>query len=254
MAKVASFAKRVFYRKRPASRPPPETATVKQLLLDIAPPPAPTLGNFVVGANTELLAALSSVLDGSAGERFVYLWGGTGCGKSHLLAGFAAEAAVLGMRVGFIAGGTDACRADDLAACDVIVVDDVLKLDADSQVGLFDLINRLRDGTGLLLVSGPFAPMHLKLRPDLATRLGQCLIYQTQCLSDADKQQALISHAQGRGFTLPMDAASYLLRKWKRDLPSLMAVLDALDRYSLEVKRPITVPLVREVLGLLPVE
>jgi hypothetical protein len=31
-----------------------------------------------------------------------------------------------------------------------------------------------------------------------------------------------------------------------------MAVLDALDRYSLEVKRPITVPLLREVLGSLP--
>ena len=225
---------------------------MKQLLLDIAPPPAPTLGNFVVGANAELLAALRGVLDGSAGERFIYLWGGTGCGKSHLLAGFATEAKALGMRVCRIAGGMDVCRADDMAGYDVVVLDDVLRLDGDSQVGLFDLINRLRDGTGLLLVSGPFAPMHLKLRPDLATRLGQCLVYQTQCLSDEDKQQALISHAQGRGFTLPLDAAGYLLRKWKRDLPALMTVLDALDRYSLEVKRPITVPLVREVLALLP--
>jgi DnaA family protein len=82
--------------------------------------------------------------------------------------------------------------------------------------------------------------------------LGQSLVYQVHCLSDEDKQRALIAHAQGRGFTLPVDAASYLLRKCKRDLSSLMAVLDALDRYSLEVKRPITVPLVREVLALLP--
>jgi DnaA family protein len=225
---------------------------VKQLLLDIAPPPAPTLGNFVAGANGEVVATLRGVLDGSAGERFVYLWGGAGCGKSHLLAGFATEAAALGMRVGRVAGGKDACRADELIGCDVVLIDDVLELDTDSQVGLFDLINRLRDGAGLLVVSGPFAPMHLKLRPDLATRLGQCLVYQVQCLSDEDKQQALIAHARGRGFTLPADAARYLLRKWKRDLPSLMAVLDALDRYSLEVKRPITVPLLREVLGSLP--
>jgi DnaA family protein len=225
---------------------------MKQLLLDIAPPPAPTLENFVVGANAELLAALRGVLDGSAGERFVYLWGGGGCGKSHLLAGFLAAADALGMRGRRIAGGKDVCRADDLTACDVVAVDDALKLDADSQIGLFDLINRLRDGTGLLLVTGPFAPMHLRLRPDLATRLGQSLVYQVHCLSDEDKQRALIAHAQGRGFTLPVDAASYLLRKCKRDLSSLMAVLDALDRYSLEVKRPITVPLVREVLALLP--
>jgi len=225
---------------------------MKQLLLDIAPPPAPTLDNFVVGANAELLAALRGVLDGSAGERFAYVWGGAGCGKSHLVAGFAAGAETMGIRVGRVVDGKDVVRADELAGCDAVVVDDVLKLDADSQVGLFDLINRLRDGTGLLLVTGPVAPTHLRLRPDLATRLGQCLVYQVRCLSDADKQQALIAHARERGFTLPLDVATYLLRNWKRDLPSLMAVLDALDRYSLEVKRPITLPLVREVLALLP--
>lgn len=227
---------------------------MKQLLLDIAPLPAPTLDNFVPGANGEALAALRAVLDGSAGERFVYLWGGAGCGKSHLLAGFAAQAAAQGMRVGRVAGGKQACRADDLIGCDAVLVDDVLELDADSQIGLFDLLNRLRDATALLLVTGPVAPMHLNLRRDLATRLGQCLVYRVQCLSDADKQQALIAHARGRGFALPVDVARYLLRKWKRDLPSLMAVLDALDRYSLQVKRPITVPLLREVLALLPAE
>jgi DnaA family protein len=31
-------------------------------------------------------------------------------------------------------------------------------------------------------------------------------------------------------------------------MPTLIAILDALDRYSLEEKRPITVPLVREML------
>ena len=227
---------------------------MKQLVLDIAPPPAPRLDNFVPGGNAVVLAALRGVLDGSAGERFVYLWGGSGCGKSHLSTGFIAAAEAAGMRTCRITGGQDACRSDDLVNCDLVVVDDVLKLDADSQIGLFDLINRFRDSMGLLLVTGPVAPMHLKLRPDLATRLWQCLVYQVRCLSDEDKQQALTAHAQGRGFTLPVDAASYLLRYWKRDLPSLMAVLDAVDRYSLEAKRPITVPLVREVLALLPVE
>jgi DnaA-homolog protein len=58
-----------------------------------------------------------------------------------------------------------------------------------------------------------------------------------------------MTHAQGRGFTLTYEVAAYLLRKWKRDIPSLLAVLDALDRYSLEIKRPVTVPLAREVLA-----
>jgi DnaA family protein len=40
-----------------------------------------------------------------------------------------------------------------------------------------------------------------------------------------------------------------LLRHARRDLPSLLAMLDALDRYSLETKRAITVPLVRELIA-----
>ena len=134
----------------------------------------------------------------------------------------------------------------------MILLDNVLALDDANQARLFNIMNRLRDGSGLLIASGPYAPMHLNIRQDVASRLAQGLVFQVKCLSDEDKTQALIAHAQARGFTLPRDVVAYLLKQWKRDLPSLMAVLEALDRYSLEVKRPITVPLAREVLALLP--
>jgi len=113
-------------------------------------------------------------------------------------------------------------------------------------------MNRMRDGSGLLVVTGPFAPIHLNIRQDLSSRLAQCLVFQVKCLTDEDKAQALMTHALGRGFTLPQDVARYLLKHWRRDIPALLAVLDALDRYSLEVKRPVTVPLTREVLARLP--
>jgi DnaA family protein len=225
---------------------------MKQLVFDISPAPAPTLESFVVGSNGELRAALRGLLAGTVGERFLYVWGGSGCGKSHLLVGFVAAAQKLGLRACCVKGGAEPCHADEAVQCDVVAVDDVPKLDSESQGGLFDLYNRMRDGSGILLTSGPYAPMHLQLRADLATRLGQGLVYQVHCLSDDAKQGALITHAQARGFALPVDVATYLLRKWKRDLPSLMVVLDALDRYSLEVKRPITIPLAREVLQHLP--
>ena len=144
------------------------------------------------------------------------------------------------------------CSEEEATACDLVLVEDVLQLDAAGQNRLFNIMNRLRDGSGLLVVSGPYAPMHLNIRQDLASRLAQCLVFQVKCLSDADKAQALMTHAQGRGFTLSHEVAAYLLRHWKRDIPSLLAVLDALDRYSLEIKRPVTVPLAREVLKQLP--
>ncbi len=220
---------------------------MKQLVFDIAPPPRPTLENFIIGPNAEVLANVRAGLTGKSHERFVYLWGGTGCGKSHLLQALAGAAVAHSQRVYLTGEGP--CSEEAVMACDLVLVDDVLALDADDQSCLFNIMNRMRDTRGSLIVSGPCAPIHLKIREDLASRLAQCLVFQVKCLSDADKAQALMTHAQARGFTLPHEVAAYLLKKWQRDIPSLLAVLDALDRYSLEVKRPVTLPLVREVLA-----
>ena len=56
-------------------------------------------------------------------------------------------------------------------------------------------------------------------------------------------------HADARGFRLSQEVADYLLRHAERDMPSLLALLDALDRYSLANRRAITVPLLRELLN-----
>jgi DnaA family protein len=90
--------------------------------------------------------------------------------------------------------------------------------------------------------------VQLGLRPDLVTRLGWGLVYQVHALTDADKSEALEHYAAARGFSLQPEVRQYLLARVRRDLPTLLAMLDALDRYSLEAKRPITVPLLRELL------
>jgi DnaA family protein len=45
------------------------------------------------------------------------------------------------------------------------------------------------------------------------------------------------------------DVAGYLLARLPRDMASLAAVLEVLDRYSLMRQRALTVPLVREALA-----
>ena len=49
-----------------------------------------------------------------------------------------------------------------------------------------------------------------------------------------------------RGFGLRDDVVAYLLRHSRRDMASLVGMLDALDKYSLETGREITLPLLRE--------
>ena len=79
-----------------------------------------------------------------------------------------------------------------------------------------------------------------------ATRLASGLTYRVLPLSDEQKRAALAAHAHTRGFDLSEDVASYLLTHARRDMGSLMSALDAIDRYSLENRRPVTVPLLKQ--------
>jgi DnaA family protein len=212
-----------------------------QLLLGIAPEWIPTLDNFVPGRNVELLAALRHALAAEKGERGLYLWGETGSGKSHLLQAVVECARASGQSAIY-------ASAEVPEVAQVVVVDAVEKLDESAQVALFTLYNRLRENGGLLLVSGTQAPAFLNLRDDLRTRLGWGLVYQLHALNDAEKAQALKQHAQARGFELPGEVTTYLLRHGRRDLPALLATLDALDEHCLRLKRAASVPLLKEVM------
>jgi len=213
---------------------------MQQLLLQLAPPPAPTLDNFIPGRNGAALQALRDIAGGGA-ERFVYLWGAPGSGRSHLLHGLTRAA---GERGALYRGTVMEGAADNR----VIAVDDVQDLAAGDQDPLFDLYNRVRAGNGALVASGDVAPAQLALRADLRSRLAWGLAFQLHPLSDAEKAAALRAHARARSLELPEDVIAYLLRHARRDMASLIGILDALDRFSLEQKRPLTLPLVRAAL------
>ncbi len=218
---------------------------MKQLALDIASPPEPTLDNFVPGRNAELVVALYAVANNASHERVIYLWGPHGSGRTHLLHAVAHAAREHGRdALAFVPG----IATDDVAAGALVTADDVHLLDAAAQVALFNLHNRLRAGAGVLIASGNAAPAQLAIRADLGTRLAAGLVYQIYELSDDEKGAALRRHAEARGFDLPEDVARYLLRHAPRDMPSLLGMLEALDRYSLETSRAVTVPLLRELL------
>jgi DnaA family protein len=129
-----------------------------------------------------------------------------------------------------------------------VLADDVDKLDEAGQQRVFAAINAARQGEPPVLAAGAQPPAQLVLREDLRTRLAWGLVYQLKPLSDAEKALHLRAEAARRGLRLPDEVVGYLLTRLPRDLPSLNCVLDALDRYSLAAKRPVTLPLVREAL------
>jgi len=75
-------------------------------------------------------------------------------------------------------------------------------------------------------------------------------VYQLHPLNDDEKATALKQHAKERGMKLPDEVTDYCLRFLRRDLATLMAVLDALDKWSLTEKKPVSVPMLRKLLQL----
>ncbi|MBC7781289.1 MAG: DnaA regulatory inactivator Hda, partial [Proteobacteria bacterium] len=188
--------------------------------------------NFVVGRNAEVIAALRAVAAGS-GERFIYLWGDDGSGRTHLLQ-------ALGLST-----------VAKLPAFDprthLYLIDDIERCAEPDQQKLFVLLNDIRGTDSARFIgAGNAAPMHLPLRDDVRTRLAWGLVYQVHALSDVEKAQALTAHAATRGLALPPDVVDYLLAHMPRDMRTLVAIVDALDAHALSQKRTVTVPLARQ--------
>ena len=213
---------------------------MSQLALDLLASAPPSLENYVAGRNAECLQRLRALAQGRRDQRFVYLWGLAGSGRTHLLAALAATGRLL----------SPASAAADFAfepSCALYAVDDADLLDAQRQQALFHLFNQVQASPAAALVSsGAQPPLALALRDDLRSRLGWGLVFGLQLLDDDDKASALRARAAERGVAIAPDVLPWLLTHRSRDIRVLLAEFDAIDRYALERKRPITLALVRE--------
>jgi DnaA-homolog protein len=217
---------------------------MQQLLLELLPPPAATFDNFIVGQNAATLNALRQWCADTRGSTCFLLWGEAGSGRRHLLAASGAQAL------------PDAAAAAETAIAaappgSIFCKNDVDLLTPEGQVALFNAFNRLKLAGGKLLVASTQPPAALAehgVREDLRTRLGSGLVYRLQALSDAEKRAALNERAEARGLKLPDEAIDYLFRHARRDMGTLSALIDALDRFTLQHQRPVTLPLLRTLL------
>ncbi|MGH8802000.1 MAG: HdaA/DnaA family protein, partial [Casimicrobiaceae bacterium] len=174
------------------------------------------------------------------------LWGGPGAGKTHLLHA-AIEAARRRRPVFLCARPSDTPGdPDSLPPATLLAIDDLHRADSAAQGRLFSLVNALAISGGQWIGAATVPPARLDLREDLRTRFALGLVLEVHALTDAEKPSALAVYAKERGFRLSDEVIAYLLAHARRDMPSLVAALAALDRQSLARRRPISVALVRE--------
>jgi DnaA family protein len=242
----------------------------RQFALDIGHVPKPSLNNFLTGENLALHSSLQDIVKSWAinsprvasenplNRRWIYWWGHEGSGRTHLLGAIGSAAEALNLEyfpltpnepiswVG-LEGKLPSLSTNNQPS--IITVDDVDRLDERLAASLFRILNAVQSSQAIhIFMAGNSAPGMLKLREDLRTRLGWGLVFQTHLLNDDEKIEALKEAAQARGLVLSPDVLPWLLNRFYRDMPNLMALIDALDAYSLETKRAVTLPLVRELL------
>ena len=227
---------------------------MKQIALDIAPTPAPTLEGFVAGGNRAAVQFLAQWCAAGSSRLAVpvYLWGEAGCGKTHLLQ--AVQHTL--QRQGEPCGWLDTASADDLAfdsGWRAALMDDVQAFTPGQQHAAFNwFINAMTPADGqpprAVLAAGSLPPADLPLREDLRTRLGWGHVFQIHAPAEGERRALLQQAAVERGITLGDGVTDYVLTHFARDMGSLMRLLERLDRYSLQTRRAVTIPLLKAML------
>ena len=222
---------------------------MRQMALDMGLATAPTLASFFAGPNEAALSHLS--LWSTSPTRSpvpTYLWGASGCGKTHLLSAVHEALREQGLKVGCLDANMQNPPLFD-ESCAAVLMDNVHLYDLAQQHTAFNwFVNALTPTSGTprwVLAAGALPPADLKLRDDLRTRLGWGHVYALQVLSESERRAVLRQEADARGIFLSDEVMAFMLSRFSRDLGSLMQLLDNLDQYALQTQRAITIPLIK---------
>ena len=224
-----------------------------QIPLQLMPRRDSRFEDFVVGPNKAVVEALRHMPDEPGSH--IFLFGGEGSGKTHLLNALCHEIRERQGRAFYLALKrlpTDAFDSlQGLEELDLVCVDDLHVIAGDGawEEALFHCFNRIREAKGRLLVSSRKRLSALELGlPDLASRLAWGVRLPLMPLEDQDKLTVIDLHCSALGFGVPEDVKQYLLKHHDRSMSALIQTVENLHQAALTHKRRITIPLAREVL------
>ena len=194
-------------------------------------------------------ALVAAVAQGES-EAWLYLSGPSGSGKTHLMLAACAEAReqrALYLPLPALAGRlAEALEGAEFAG--LVCVDglDASAGNRDDEIALFHFHNRARaTATRVIYAAGAMPAALSFVIPDLVSRLEQCTRLSLLSLNESGRREVLTRRAARRGLQLDDAVLDYLFRRVGRDLGTLTALLDRLDRASLAAQRRITIPFLR---------
>lgn len=228
-------------------------AEPRQLPLDLDWPRkrALTRADFVEGTcNAEALAAVEDWRNWTDGR--LVLCGDEGCGKTHLAGIWAG----LGGARFIDAAALDPAHIRDVAGLGAVVIEDVDRRLAaaprrdEAEEALMHLFNLMGERGGRVLFTGREPPGRWAVRlPDLASRLSLPPVFRVGRPDDTLLSHLFVKLFDDRNIALDPRVASFLALRTERSFRAAHDMVEALDRYSVETKRPVTTGLAKEVFG-----
>ncbi|WP_442774886.1 DnaA regulatory inactivator Hda [Sphaerotilus montanus] len=220
---------------------------MRQVPLAFGPEPVLRFDTFLPGGNAQWEQVLMALLSPSPSMP-LYLWGPPGSGKTHLLQAAVSQAQSFGLRtMKFDLATSTPWEYDEDAR--LLLLDDCDRYDADRQHEAFRMFIEATIAGVPIIAGGRLPPVDLPVRDDLRTRLAWGLVYRLVPPTDEQVCALLRRDATRRGIPLSDEVLACLLGHGERDLTHLMDLLGRLDRYALATKRPVTLPLLRQMLA-----
>ena len=223
-----------------------------QLPLNIQLDDSAKFANFLSAANEQLVSRLQSL--NASTDDFVFIWGSTQTGKTHLAQALCHGFNQLGLSAAYLPLDNSELNAgvlEGMSFMDLVCIDNLEYVTSkpEWEIALFDLYNNLKLESKSLVIFSHGAPSSLPIQlPDLQSRLNAMEIYRLEGLDDEQKIELFLSRASNRGLEISEDVIRFIFSRYSRSLGDLMEILEKLDHSSIALKRKITIPLVKEIL------
>lgn len=130
----------------------------------------------------------------------------------------------------------------------LLLIDDIHKISGDDSYSFWNAYNKIVRDDGVMVMTSRFHPSSMfEGNEHLRSRLLSGLVISIEPPNDTERLAILDHMARMKGFRISHEVSAYLLRRKSRNLKELNRIVKVLDSRSLELKRRVTIPLVKEI-------